>query len=273
MESELEITDVMIDGYSQRIAVRSYRPVVAHKLPVLFCLHGGGFVEGGVNDVRDLSIRMARMLPAWVIGVEYSLAPSLPFPAALEDVYLAIRWAADNASRYRADPQRMAAVGSEAGGSIVAGVSAMARDRAAPVLRAQVLLAPLLDPSMTRVGEPTSRLVTDEMRARAAAQCYRAYLPAVSDRTHPYAAPIESKRLARLPATLIASADKDIFRADGEAYARALISAGVPVVATRYGAGDASELAENDAVLGDAMEFLRKHLTPEGQRTGDVNPR
>lgn len=259
MKQVLDINDVSVNGYSQRITLRSYLPAATKTLPVVLCFHGGNFVGGCLNDNRPLAIQLAQTLPAWVVSVGYSLAPDFPFPAAAEDAYLALKWVVEHAASYRADGQRIAAVGIEAGGNIAASLAAMARDRAVMPLRAQVLMAPLLDPSMTRVANvvPAS---ADDQRARACAEHYRAYLPAVSDRTHPYAAPLESKRLAHLPPTLVASAGRDVFRADGEAYARELIPAGVPVVATRSPGIGAQEIAGHTPAVDDAVGFLRQHL-------------
>ncbi|VVD77626.1 alpha/beta hydrolase [Pandoraea commovens] len=259
MESQFDITDVTIDGYLQRIPLRSYRPHVPARLPVVLCFHGGGFVGGELRDSAELAARLARSLPAWVVDVGYSLAPHFPFPAASEDAYLALKWAVTNASAYGASLTRLAAVGVEAGGNIAASLAAIARDRSYLKLQAQVLISPLLDPSMTRL---TGRMsVSNEGRARDCAQHYRAYLPTISDRIHPYAAPLESKRLAQLPPTLVVSAEHDLFRAEGEAYASELIPAGVPVVATRHRGVGAEALTRHTPAIEEVVAFLRQHLS------------
>lgn len=258
MDSQPDITDVTIDGYLQRIPLRSYRPNCSARLPVVLCFHGGGFVSGGLHECDELASRLAQALPAWVIIVGYSLAPEFPFPAASEDAYLALKWAVTNASAYGASPTRLAAVGVEAGGNIAASLAAIARDRSYMKLQAQVLISPLLDPSMTRLTGRMSE--SNEDRARDCAQHYRAYLPTISDRIHPYAAPLESKRLAQLPPTLVASAEHDLFRAEGEAYASELIPAGVPVVATRHRGIGAEALIRHTPALDEVVAFLRQHL-------------
>jgi acetyl esterase/lipase len=47
-------------------------------------------VSGGLNDADNPASVLARLTPAWVIAVGYSLAPEFPFPAAAEDAYFAL---------------------------------------------------------------------------------------------------------------------------------------------------------------------------------------
>ncbi|MFT4436935.1 alpha/beta hydrolase fold domain-containing protein [Caballeronia sp. 15715] len=208
MKPTLEISDVAIDGYAQKITLRSFRPLTRNSLPIVLYFHGGCFVKGTLDDADIPASFIASKTPAWVVAVGYSLAPAFPFPAAIEDAYLALEWATLRARESRADVLSLAAVGFDAGGNIAAGLAAIARDRARHKLSAQALLAPLLDPSMTRLIERTSGS-KDEFGMEDCSRSYRAYLPSASQRVHPYAAPLESRRLGTLPPTLIASAEED----------------------------------------------------------------
>ncbi|WP_109481187.1 alpha/beta hydrolase fold domain-containing protein [Paraburkholderia sp. C35] len=259
MKHALDITDVTVAGHAQDITLRSYLPSSQTALPVVLYFHGGGFVKGGLLDTSKPASMFAARIPAWVIAVGYSLAPDFPFPAATEDAYIALEWAANRAHHYHADPHRIAAVGHDAGGNIVAALAALARDRGRHRLAAQALLAPLLDPSMTRLNE-AGHSVMDDLALEECSRSYRAYLPRATQRVHPYAAPLESRRMASLPATLIASAERDLVRADGEAYARELITAGIPVEVTRHGGVTHGQIISHAPALDDVMTFLRKKL-------------
>ncbi|CAN7706522.1 alpha/beta hydrolase [Caballeronia sp. LjRoot34] len=262
MKAKLELSDIGIAGHAQHITLRSYRPITSGALPIVLYFHGGCFVKGSLDDANEPASFLAASTPAWVIAVGYSLAPAFPFPAATEDAYLALAWAASNARSYGADATRLAAVGYDAGGNIAAGLAAIARDRGVHRLAAQALLAPLLDPSMTRLIDSKATSSNDDFDAEACARFYRAYLPTASQRIHPYAAPLESRRLGTLPPTLIASAEASLVRADGETYARELIAAGVPVEMTRHGGTTHGELVSHAPALADVAEFLRKRLIP-----------
>jgi acetyl esterase len=259
MKANLDISDITIAGHAKSITLRSFKPRSSEPLPIVLYFHGGGFVQGTLDDAGVPANLLARHVPAWVVAVGYSLAPEYPFPTAAEDAHLALHWTAAMARAFGADPRRVAAVGHDAGGNIAAALTAVARDRGNYRLAAQALLAPLLDPSMTRLRHDSGPARSD-LAAQDCERSYRAYLPSPGQRMHPYAAPLESRRLSTLPPTLIATAEDDLVRADGEAYARELISAGVPVATTRHAGVSHGELATHEPALLDIAEFLRKQL-------------
>jgi acetyl esterase/lipase len=262
MKASLDISDITIAGHAQDITLRSFHPSAHSNVPIVLYFHGGGFIKGSLSEAGKPALLIAEGVPAWVIAVGYSLAPEFPFPTATEDAHLALEWALASAREYRADSNRIAAVGHDAGGNIAAGLAAIARDRGVRRLSAQALLAPLLDPSMTRLMEEHDAGRSD-LAQEDCARSYRAYLPSANHRIHPYAAPLESRRLGTLPPTLIATAEQDLVRADGETYARELITAGVPVEMTRHGGVCHGELISHAPALNDVVEFLRKRLAPD----------
>jgi len=256
----LHVETLSLAGQVQQIQLRSYWPAAAQPgMPIILYFHGGGFVRGDLNDADVAASAIASRTPAWVVSVSYSLAPAFPFPTALEDAYLATRWALDNANIYGADSTRLGVAGHDAGGNLATGLAAMARDRADFAFTAQALLAPLLDPSMTRMADDRN-VVDPDMNRGDCARCYRAYLPNASMRLHPYAAPLESRRLGGLPATLIASAANDLLHVEAEKYAGELIAAGVPTAVTRHANTSHTELAEHRGALDDVVSFFKKWL-------------
>ncbi|WGY66954.1 alpha/beta hydrolase [Burkholderia cepacia] len=256
--SGLQVEDARIDGHRQPIDVRSFRPPTQkHPLSIVLYFHGGLFTGGSLDDTDAVCEALALQVRAWVLSVGYSLAPALPFPSAVEDAHRALRWAQAEARAMRADKRQMAVAGHDAGGNIAAGVAAIARDRGDTGIRAQVLIAPLLDPSMTRVG----RYTTDVVPAiDTLAASYRAYLPSLSQRVHPYAAPLESCRLARLPATFIATVEHDPLHLEAEHYAASLIAAGVPTECARYAGTTRAGIATHAPTLRAVSGFLQRHL-------------
>lgn len=216
-------------------------------------------MRGSLDDAHVAASTIARDTPAWVISVDYSLAPKFPFPAALEDAYRAAQWAVANARAQKADPKRIGVAGHDAGGNLATCLAAVARDRGDITISAQVLLAPLLDPSMTRMADE-HKVRSPDMGMQECAQCYRAYLPNASQRLHPYAAPLESRRLNGLPPALIASAEHDMLHIEAEKYAAELIAAGVPTEMTRFAAASHNVLAACPEALADVTAFFRKRL-------------
>jgi len=258
-DSELKIDDIQISGHAQSITLRSYRTLGwTQALPLVLYFHGGSFTSGSLEEADSAGILIARQTPAWVVSVGYSLAPAFPFPHAPEDGYLALQWACANARKFGADSHRIGIAGHDAGGSLATAVAAIARDRSDIRLRAQVLLAPLLDPSMTCIAADSDQ--TSQFDFRVCASCYSAYLPTTLQRLHPYAAPLESRRLFGLPPALIASVEHDEHHIEAERYASALIAAGVPTEVTRYEGTSHAALAQNHQVIADVTAYLSKRL-------------
>ncbi|MCX5538778.1 alpha/beta hydrolase [Paraburkholderia sp. CNPSo 3076] len=248
-------TDVVIEGYAQQIPLRLYRPEAANGLPVLLYFHGGGFVRGSIEEADAVGRFLAERLPALVVSVGYSLAPGHPFPAAPEDAHRAALWALTRARAFGGNPKRVIAAGHDAGGQIANVLAFMGRDRGDVKLAAQALFAPMLDPSLTRLGDE-ARLGSD-ITASECAACYRAYLPDATQRMHPYAAPLESLRLGGLPPTLIVTAQNDVLHIEAEKYASRLIDAGVRTQVVRYPSVSHANLAAHPAALSEAVRFFQ----------------
>lgn len=261
----VEVEEVTIEGHAQRIPLRVYAPRAdGTTRPIVVYLHGGGFLHGDLAWGDGAARAIAAATPAVVISVGYSLPPAYPFPAPLEDGYLACRWARSHARRLHADADCIGVAGHDAGGNLAAGLGAMARDRKEIPLRAQALLAPLLDPSLTRVSHLVECPV-GEMTVTACAHGYRAYLPGFRQLMHPYAAPLESRRLAGLPPTLIISAALDLLHLEAEAYAGALIAAGVPTHMLRIPDVSHGSLATNARALAEVSAFFAQQLSPRAR--------
>jgi acetyl esterase len=80
-----------------------------------------------------------------VLSVDYRLAPEHPFPAGLDDLDRALRFAADGAGGLVPDRELLGVAGHSAGGNLAAALALRAREGRAPGIRVQVLLCPVLD--------------------------------------------------------------------------------------------------------------------------------
>lgn len=253
--------DLVIPGPAGPLALRLYRPGKATAtLPVVLYFHGGGFVGGSLDDADQPAGFIAEHGPALVLAVGYALAPARPFPAAPEDAHAAALWLAAHAAELGGDPDRLAVAGDDAGGNLAAALTLIARDRNGPAIAAQVLVGPMLDPSMTRLGDG-DRLNSD-LSAATCAACYRQYLPQPRQRLHPYASPLASVRQAGLPPALIVTAGCDVLHNEAEKYAAALIAAGVPTQVVRFAGVNHAALASHRPALDEIAYFLRHRLRP-----------
>ena len=222
---------VEVDG--GEITVRVYVPGGDAPFPCHLYLHGGGFWLGTLDHSDDGCRALAVDAGCVVVSVDYRLAPEATFPAQPEDCYAALRWVVDHAAELDIDPSRLSVGGGSAGGNLSAAVALMARDRGGPALVLQVLEIPVTDltmsqPSVTENGE--GYLLTRSSMA----QYVDYYLDDPADATNPYASPLLAPDLAGLPPAIVMTAEFDPLRDEGEAYARRLREAGVPVDATRW---------------------------------------
>ncbi|OMC33750.1 esterase [Mycobacterium sp. GA-1841] len=234
-EPVTSVADYQIPVDNGRIDVRVYRPDASEPLPMLVYAHGGGFVFCDLDSHDGLCRNLANLAPAVVVSVDYRLAPEHRWPTAAEDFYAAVRWAVDHAADFGADPARVAVGGDSAGGNLAAVTTLMARDRGGPDLAAQLLLYPVIAADF---DTDSYRLFGNGFyNPRPALQWYwDQYVPAVTDRRHPYASPLQGE-LNGLPPAVVVLAGHDPLRDEGIAYADALEKAGVSVTRCAFDGG------------------------------------
>jgi acetyl esterase len=249
------------------VRARLYDPRYGRGAPVLVYVHGGGWAAGSLETVDGLCRRVAHRSGVAVLSIDYRLAPEHPWPSGVEDVEAAIEWLRANAEAHGLDASRLAIAGDSSGGNIAAVVARRARDNGQP-LSFQALIYPATDAvNGAPSADPETGTGTGLTSGRMA-HYWNWYLPADADRKNPDISPIHAESLEGLPATLVITAEYDVLRDEGEAYALALAEAGVPVVLSRYQGlihGFARELANFDAARAAADQIaaaVREALDP-----------
>lgn len=226
------VEDRTLAGPGSDVPVRVYTPNGKGPFPILLYLHGGGWVIGSRDSHDDLCRSLCHRAGTVVVSVDYRRAPEHKFPAALEDSYAALCWCAQRAAEL-CDGSRLAVAGDSAGGNLSAALSLYARDRGGPPLRLQVLIYPAtnygFDTASYHENAEGFGLLRDAM-----IHYWNSYLAKPEDGRNPYASPLQAADLRGLPPALIQTAQYDVLRDDGEAYAARLQRAGVPVQCTRY---------------------------------------
>ncbi len=254
--------DRRVPGPAGDIPVRVYTPAGARPLPVLVYFHGGGWVVGSLTTHDGVCRALANRVPAIVVSVDYRLAPEHPFPAAAEDAYAATAWTAANAATIGGDADRIGVGGDSAGGNLAAVTALMARDRGGPRLVHQLLVYPVTDARFdtpSYVANADGYFLTRDMMR----WFWNHYAARAADRENAYAAPFRAKDLAGLPPATVLTAEFDPLRDEGEAYARRLREAGVPVDLTRYDGivhgffGMAALFDQAEAAIDEAAGALR----------------
>ncbi|MCA6230392.1 MAG: alpha/beta hydrolase [Phenylobacterium sp.] len=232
--SGVRIEALTVPGGEGDRPARLYRPSrPSPEVPVLVFAHMGGGVIGDLDTTEGFCGRLAETLRGLVLSVEYRLAPEHRFPAGYEDVLAAFRWARDNAGALGAPAGRAAIGGDSMGGLFAAALAQELKRAGEPGPELQLLVYPCVDlasetPSMTAFADafPLDRATMDWFVGH--------YLPPGGDPADPRNAPGRTEDLSGLAPAVIATAGFDPLVDQGEAYARRLAAAGVPVDYRRY---------------------------------------
>jgi acetyl esterase/lipase len=231
-ESERTVTQ---DGEMVRIHI--IKPVGANVgSPAFIFIHGGGWVLGDYPTHRRLVRDLVVGSGAVAVFPDYTPSPEARYPTAINQIYAATKWVSEHGDEIGVDGKNLAVVGNSVGGDMTAAVVLMAKDHNGPAIKLQVMLWPVTDAnfetgSYKELGE--GRFLTRNMMI----WFWDSYLPEKNKRKEIYASPLQASlnELKGLPPTLIQVAENDVLRDEGEAYARKLDEAGVPVTLTRYG--------------------------------------
>ncbi len=228
-----KVEDRLIPGPGVEIPIRLYTPAGSGPFPILVWFHGGGWVVGDLEMADPTARHLTVGAGCVVVSVDYRLAPETKFPGAADDCYAGTAWAAQNAGRLNGHPNRIAVGGDSAGGNLAAAVALMARDRGGPPLVFQLLVYPVIardfETESYRRNAQGYSLTRDGMR-----WYWDHYLRNPADASNPYAAPLVAQDLKGLPAALVITAEYDPLCDEGEAYARRLQAAGIPMNYSRY---------------------------------------
>jgi acetyl esterase len=230
------VRDAWVPARNRVIPVRIYTPddralACGGHLPVLVYYHGGGWTLGSLATYDSLCRALARGSGGLLVSVDYRLAPEHPFPAAVEDAYLALEWVARTADDLGGDARRLAVGGDSAGGTLATVVARQARQEQFPVIF-QALFYPSTDVAHTDSPSHQQYGQGYWLTTRAVETFRSFYLPDPSWWCHRDASPLlaADKDLRLLPPTLVMVAGCDVLRDEGQAYADRLAALGIHVV-------------------------------------------
>jgi acetyl esterase len=219
------------------IPVRIYRPrpdlpQPPAPRPTVVFFHGGGWTIGGLDTHDPIARALCRDAGAVVVSVDYRLAPEARFPAAVDDAYAALCWAARHIGELGQDPGALVVAGDSAGGNLAAVAALTARDRGGPALALQVLVYPATD-ARPREASPDWNGPGYFLTPSHGRWFVEQYFGPADDRAHPHASPLLAD-LHHLPPAHIVTAGFDPLREEGRAYAAKLRTSGGRVTESDY---------------------------------------
>ncbi len=269
LDPQAPISEVDCAGHSGPLRLRVYRSS-ASKPALLVFFAPGGFVAPDLDEANACLRVIADVGGATIIAPYYAEQPDRAFPAPVEDAHVVLSLAAQHRAPLASRSARLFVAGCEAGGNLAAVSALVCRDRLGPALAGQILVTPMLDASMgcgsmrCAANDPAQREL-----AQAAEAAYRRYLPNPGDRLHPYASPLNARRLSGLPPALIFHTQGDPLTDEGRAYAAQLREAGnlahdvdLPPPDDLRDSADRCELTTEDPCVLAMKAFIARPAEP-----------
>ena len=224
------------NGPSAQVALRILRPENTQApLPVILYIHGAGWVFGSPQTHDRLVRELAVGAGAAVVFPVYRLCPEARYPTALEECYMAAQWVSRRGQEYGLDAERLAVAGDSAGGNMATVITLLSRERGGPDIRLQLLFYPVTDAAFDTASYHQFA-EGYHLRRDAIMWFWEQYTRHPGERNEITASPLRAsvEQLQGLPAALIITAEADVLRDEGEAYASKLREAGVRVTAVRF---------------------------------------
>jgi acetyl esterase len=245
------------------------------RLPLLVYLHGGGWVAGSVVTHDPFCRLLSEAAAVAIASIEYRMAPEHPYPAALDDTLAAVQWARRHAGEWGGDASRLALGGDSAGANLAAVVaSRLCATGGKLPLSALLLLYPVTD--SPEAGHPSyiENATGYGLEANTMRWFWQQYAPGVSP-ADPGVSPLQLHTLPALPPTLVTTAEYDVLRDEGLAYAQKL--AGLGVAVTHLHAPDmhhnfpvhpatVARFPQCEAALTRIAGWLRATLAPDAEK-------
>ncbi|WP_448642977.1 alpha/beta hydrolase [Geodermatophilus sp. URMC 63] len=232
-------------------------------------MHGGGWVLGNARTHDRLVRELAVGVGAAVVFVEYDRSPEARYPVAIEQGYATARWITANGVSEGLDAGRMAVAGDSVGGNMTAALTILAKQRGDVTFVHQSMYYPVTDAAQ----DTASYLEFADgpfLTAKGMAWFWDCYAPDEQRRQEITASPLRASRedLVGLPPAFLVVDENDVLRDEGEAYARRLLEAGVPITTVRYNAIIHDFMMLNPlrptqaatAAVEQAIQVLRKAL-------------
>jgi acetyl esterase len=257
------------DGYTVPLHIVRPTGTADTVLPVFIFIHGGGWVLGDFPThqrmVRDLVVESGYV----AVFVDYTPSPDAHYPQAINEIYAATKWVAENGAQINVDGKSLAVVGNSVGGNMSADTCLQAKEKGGPHIKLQILMWPVTNADFTTESYQLygqDRFLTAPLME----WMWSTYTTDPVQRREIHVSPLLAtpEQLAGLPPALIQVAENDILRDEGEAYGRKLSEAGVPATTIRYNGmihdfGLLNGLAEVPAVKSlfvHAAAELKKYL-------------
>ncbi|MDM7553052.1 alpha/beta hydrolase, partial [Levilactobacillus brevis] len=205
------------------------------KMPVIFYIHGAGWVFGSAKThdklVRELAVRTHSV----VVFPEYTLSPEAKYPTAIEQNYAVLQQLPEIAKDENFDVDRLTVAGDSVGGNMATVMTLMTKQRQGIKINQQLLYYPVTDANF---DTPSYNQFADNyyLTKEGMQWFWDQYTTDPKQRAEITASPLRASldELKDLPAAMILNGEADVLRDEGEAYANKLREAGVAVTQVQF---------------------------------------
>lgn len=234
LPNHVECSEHMYGG----IACDVLAPEIYSSRRIVLYIHGGSFVGGSRASWRGFCARIANKSYSRVVVPEFRLAPSSPFPAAIEDIQSVFRalfteeqvaCSLDSVSSDKSAMPELIIAADGSGASIATALLFNLREKYRACISHLILLSPWLDLSddgrFSEIKKSGDEIISGDTLAR----CGEVYTYA-SNLGNPLVSPLESAKelLAGFPPVYIQMGEKELLLGDAKRFAHLLETAGVP---------------------------------------------
>lgn len=165
------------------------------------------------------------------------LEPEVRYPVAIEQCYSVLCQLQELLCRqgFRMNLNTLTVAGDSVGGNMTIAMTLMAKDRSGPYIQKQLMYYPVTNACFC-TGSYNQFAKDYYLYREGMMWFWNQYAPSNYDRNQITASPLraETEWLRNLPEAMILNGEADVLRDEGEAYARKLREAGVPVTAMRF---------------------------------------
>ncbi|MGB3351902.1 MAG: alpha/beta hydrolase fold domain-containing protein [Mycobacterium sp.] len=205
-----------------------YRPPSEVEFPPVYVnIHGGGFVVGHPEQDDPWCRYLAANAGVVVVNPDYVLAPRWRFPAAPQQIYEIVCWAAEAARDW--DGSRLCVGGQSAGGNLSAAAARLALESGGPAIALQILHYAPLDLVTPTRNKPSALAAKAVLKPWMGEVFDTAYIPDRAQRSHRLASPAwggNADGLAGIAPAVVVTAEHDRLRDEAHRYAERLDAAG-----------------------------------------------
>lgn len=222
-------SNLVLPGPAGPVPARIYASSANGKMPVILYFHGGGWVIGDLESHHPFCQVLAQRSGATVVAVDYRLAPEHPYPACSEDCLAAAEWVASNLDATGPNNGRLVIAGDSAGGNLTAATCLALSEGGREILAGAITLYPAVDHYSNPRLSHRERARAKPLTLNIMTWFWDTWLADTPPQDAKLARPLLSAELGRMPPLFNVTAEFDVLRDEGRAFAEAVQQAGVPV--------------------------------------------